>query len=820
MKEYQFHQFLSLTGGRLQGKGDSPVRHLITDSRQVISPSDSVFIAIRGPQRDGHQFLEDVYRRGIRMFIISWPGILNDKDDVSYLQVEDPLTAMQAIAGGHRKSFTGEVIGITGSNGKTVIKEWLFQLLSVDRYVIRSPRSYNSQIGVPLSLWLLEEDADMAIIEAGISQPGEMEKLEMIIQPTLGIFTNIGSAHQQHFKDMKEKVKEKLILFHTATRIIYCADHKLIHQAIGKDRILKNKQLFTWSFHNEADLRVNEIQTTEGWTSLSGYFTGEKVSIRIPFTDQASVENAIHAWSAMLLLGYDPAVLSERFEKLAPVAMRLEIKKGTNQCTIINDSYNSDLVSLRIALDLLQQQNQHALKTVILSDILQTGKPDIEIFTEVNQLLEKNRIGKFIGIGPALDRNKSLFSIPGLFFQTTGEFIRNFDSSWFQNQAILLKGSRDFEFERISSLLEEKVHQTVLEIDLNAVVNNLQVFRSMLTPGTRIMVMVKALSYGSGTYEIANVLQHASVDYLAVAFTDEGVSLREAGIHLPIMVMSPDERGIDAMIRYNLEPEIYSMDVLLTLLSHAMALGIRSIPVHIKLDTGMHRLGFMPGETDRLTDVLRTNRQLMIKSVFSHLAASEDPAHDAFTMEQISLFIELCKKLARVIPYPFLRHILNSAGIERFPSYQFEMVRLGIGLYGISSMGNPGLVPVATLRSIVSQLKEVENNKTIGYGRLGLSGKGKRIAIVPIGYADGLDRRLGNGVGWVLIGGQKAPIIGNICMDMCMVDVTGLEVKEGEEVIIFGRGLSVEEIARRLNTIPYEVMTGVSQRVKRIYFQE
>ncbi|GAB4284617.1 MAG: bifunctional UDP-N-acetylmuramoyl-tripeptide:D-alanyl-D-alanine ligase/alanine racemase [Marinilabiliales bacterium] len=801
-------------------KKDYTVRYLLTDSRTLISPVDTLFFAIKGERHNGHEFIAELIDRGVKNFVISdYNPDYNKYSDVNFLIVNNVITALQLISAYHRTKFTIPVIGITGSNGKTVLKEWLFQLLS-DKKVIRSPKSYNSQIGVPLSVWMLDNDADIAIFEAGISKPSEMNNLQKIIFPSIGIITNIGDPHQENFIDQKHKIIEKLKLFSDSELIIYCKDYQLIENQIQQLTQYENNQTLSWSKKYPADLFINSITKTEDYSVINASYKGKKISFKIPFIDDASIENAIHACLLMIYLGYDNETIAQRMLNLSPVAMRLELKEGINNSIIINDSYNSDIGSLSIALDFVNQQQQHNQKLVILSDILQSGKNPELLYKEVADLINKKNIDRFIGIGKLIGTYKKYFKPDSHFYLDTDEFLDNIQKYNFQNNIVLLKGAREYEFERISNYLQQKIHETVLEINLNAITHNLNFFRSLLKPSTKLMVMVKAFSYGSGIYEIAKLLEYQRVDYLAVAFPDEGIELRKAGISTPILVLNPEVQSYDLMIDNHLEPEIYSFNVLNQFIESVKRRKIKSYPVHIKLDTGMHRLGFLSSEIKKLTDLLKNNDDIKIKSVFSHLAAADEEIHDSFTKQQIRLFEEMSEKIMSELHYPVLRHILNTSGIERFHDAQFDIVRLGIGLYGISKKYNDRLLNVSTLKSSISQIKKVAKGETVGYSRMGKADKDITIAVVPIGYADGLNRRLSNGVGKLLVNNSLAPIIGNICMDMCMIDVTGLNVSEGDEVIVFGDNYPITEMADKLDTIPYEIMTSISRRVKRIYYHE
>ncbi|MGM0497156.1 MAG: bifunctional UDP-N-acetylmuramoyl-tripeptide:D-alanyl-D-alanine ligase/alanine racemase [Bacteroidota bacterium] len=814
-----------VTGGFLRkGSGDNSaarVKELVVDSRKIFSPAESVFIAIPGERHDGHDYLDDLWEKGVRNFIISRSALnFSRYPDGNFIMVPNTLGALQQIAAHHRNRFNFPVVGITGSNGKTIVKEWIYHVLQDLYSVVRSPKSYNSQIGVPLSIWEMHSDYDFGVFEGGISQPGEMIRIQNMIRPDIGLFTNIGSAHQENFKSLKHKIQEKLQLFEESETIIYCKDHDEIDREIRNHDTLKNKQLICWSEDYEADLVIHSIQREDNSTKITGSYKEQYGQINIPFIDKGSIENAIHVWLLMLHLGIDNKIIEEKMHDLPVIAMRLEMKKAINNCTLINDSYNSDLRSLNIALNMLNQQNQHNKKTLVLSDILQSGRDEEDLYREVADLIQNNQIDRLFGIGSSISANAEVFELEKDFFTSTEEFLSKLSSKTFRNEAILLKGSRDFHFEKISHFLEQKMHQTVLEIDMDAMVENLNYFRDKLDGDTRIMAMVKAFSYGSGTYEIANMLQYHRVNYLGVAFADEGVTLREAGITLPIVVMNPEEESFELMMDYELEPEIYNFRVLHRFNQVVATTGKEQYPVHLKLDTGMNRLGFKPDEIEELIQVLTNKLHLKVSSVFSHLAAADEPEQDEFTQMQIDRFDKESKRIIQALGYSVWRHILNSAGIERFPDAQFDMVRLGIGLYGISAIDQHQLTNISTLKSTVTQVKDVEKGETIGYGRTGKAEEDITIAIVPVGYADGLNRALSNGVGRFWINGYFVPIIGTICMDMCMVDITGCDIHEGDEVIVFGEKIPVTEIAEKLGTIPYEVFTGVSSRVKRVYFQE
>jgi len=824
---YTLSEISQIVEGKLHGTHpENPVRQLLIDSRKLTVAETSLFFAIKGERHDAHRFIPELYAKGLRNFAVTaLPQSLYELPEANFIVVSDTLKALQTLCAHHRKQFSIPVIGITGSNGKTIVKEWLYQLLREEKNIVRSPKSFNSQVGVPLSVWQMNSEHELALFEAGISRPGEMGKLEKIIKPTTGIFTNIGQAHSENFSSLREKVKEKLKLFTDVQALIYCKDYPEIHESIKADEALKDAQLLNWSKKTSATLLIGKITKSDSDTEIQGVYNNDFLSIKIPFTDNASVENAIHCWLFMLYSGHENKEIAERMLLLSPVAMRLELKEGINNCSVINDSYNSDLGSLAIALDFLEQQKQHPKKTLVLSDILQSGKNEEILYREVAEMVERKHVNRLVGIGEAISRQKDLFNIEKEFYPGTKEFLKAFTNAMFSNETILLKGARVFGFENINNVLQQKTHETVLEINLNAVAHNLNYFRSILKPETKIMAMVKAFSYGSGSYEIANVLQFHRVDYLAVAYADEGTELRKAGITLPIMVMNPEEQSYDAMLKNQLEPEIYSFRVL-GMFEEAVRrnrIEIKeSVPIHIKLDTGMNRLGFHEKDLNELLVRVKNNNLLKVRSVFSHLAASEDSKHDEFTRSQVSRFIEMSEKICSYFNYEILRHVLNSAGAARFPDAQFEMVRLGIGLYGIGAneKEQSKLQHVSTLRTSISQINTVHPGESVGYGRNEVAQRQLQIATIPIGYADGLSRKHGNRRGKVLVNDKFAPIIGNVCMDMCMIDVTDIPAKEGDEVIVFGEKYPISEFAKVMETIPYEVLTNVSRRVKRVYFEE
>ncbi len=810
------------------------IEHLVVDSRKIVFPQTSLFFALRGPRRDGHPFIKEAYEKGVRNFVISRRIDTTIFPEANFFKVTDVLKTLQILAAIHRANFNCPVIGITGSNGKTIVKEWLYQLLSVDYNIVRSPRSYNSQIGVPLSVWQMNEQHTLGIFEAGISAPREMPVLAGIIQPTIGILTNIGEAHNGGFVDMKQKVLEKLQLFAICKYLIYCKDsiddhldmdenkHTLFHQTI---------ELFSWSRETNATLKVIAEIPVGNKTQVFFTYKSTNYSILIPFTDKASLDNSITCICTLFVLDIPFETIQQRILQLQPLEMRMQLKKGINNCHVLNDSYSNDLSSLSIALDYLQQQAGNNTTTVILSDILQSGMREEALYNLVATELEQRNIHRLIGIGKNITAHQDVLkeAIPVTsFFGSTDEFLEahathSSTEPKFHNEFILLKGARVFSFERISSWLEQKVHQTVMEINLTSMVHNLKQYQEKLLPTTKLMAMVKAFSYGSGSVEVARLLQFYKVDYLAVAYADEGVELRLGDISLPIMVMNMDEAGFDALIEHNLEPEIYSFSIYHAFHEYLLKQGITKFPVHIKLNTGMNRLGFDPEEVEALGKQFSLHNTMMVQSVFSHLAGSEAAEFDGFTQHQDNLFNEAITILQSHIKNPFIKHICNSAGIFRHPNLQYDMVRLGIGLYGVDSADGKEihLEPVATLKSTIAQIRNVKAGETVSYNRRGVLTRNSIIATIRIGYADGFSRKLGNGIGNIYINEMLAPVVGTVCMDMLMVDITDIpNVKEGDAVEIFGKNLPIQKVAEWAETIAYEVMTGISQRVKRVYVEE
>jgi len=803
-------------GGVIETEGTISI--LLTDSRRITNASEGLFFALSG-RRNGHEFVAEAYAAGVRNFVVTHQTEIK-MPGANFLLVDNVLDALQKLAAYHRGQFNLEVIGITGSNGKTIVKEWLYQLLISDKIIVRNPKSYNSQIGVPLSVWQITDKDNLGIFEAGISTVNEMERLEAIIKPSIGILTHIGPAHDEGFKDRKEKVLEKLKLFMHCKLLIHNYD-----QLVDYKKHIPVKDRFSWSRKfNQADLYVFAETIISRNYYLRAKYKGKEIECLIPFLDEASVENAIVCWATMLAIGYSPAEVDKRIERLSPVSMRLELKNGINDCSVIDDSYNSDVQSLEIALNFLNQQNQHPARTLILSDIYQSGLEQDVLYRQVADMIKTKKVSKFVGVGEALTAHQDYFSLgKKYFFPDTTTLIQHLNELNFDNETILIKGARSFEFERISSALSLKAHETVMEISLNALLNNLNFYKSKLKPGVKIMAMVKAFSYGSGTFEVANMLQYNKVDYLAVAYIDEGVALRQAGITLPVMVLNPELSAFDKLIEFKLEPEIFSFNLLDEFVKYAQSHKLHNYPVHLKIDTGMHRLGFEEPDIDTLCDLIEKNRYIKVQSVFSHFVASDAKEHDDFTKKQIKRFEKAFTKIEKALGYEVIKHISNTGGIIRWPSAHFDMVRLGIGLYGIDGAIAPGsneLQPIATLKTSVSQVRKVAANDTIGYSRNGKLNHNGKIATVRIGYADGYLRAFGNGVGKMLIKGKLVPTVGNISMDMTTLDVSDVDVREGDDIIVFNDQLRIEELAREIGTIPYEILTNISQRVKRVYFYE
>lgn len=805
-----FSQLKDITNGAvLQLTVDKPIHDLITDSRKVIVGDGSIFFAIKGMHHDGHTYLSRLYKSGVRQFIVEHNVELTAYPEASFIQVRSSVNALQKIAAHHRSKFSIPVIGVTGSNGKTIVKEWLYQLLSKHYTIVKNPGSYNSQLGVPLSVWQMQSYHTLAVFEAGISQPGEMENLEQIIKPTIGVFTTLGTSHAENFQSNDQKLSEKIKLFKGVTALICCADQTETVKRLKAAAL----PVLSWGFTAHADVRLEKTGSDFLVT-----WQDKKFSVSLPFSDPASVENAFHCMTILLYLGTDTGNIRQGLHSLRTIPMRLELKEGINQNQLIDDAYNNDLGGLQISLDLLTHQNQKPKKTLILSDILQSGLDENQLTDKVAQLVNGSRVSKFIGVGKILSKYKSKIKTEAHFYDSTEAFLTAFNPDSFSHEIILLKGARTFEFERIVKRLQRKVHGTVMEVDLNALVYNFNYFKSKLKPTTKVMVMVKALAYGSGSVEVANVLQYHKVDYLGVAYADEGVELRKQNINTPVMVMNPTEEGFHAMINFKLEPELYSLNILKAFI---LFLNGRPCDIHLKIDTGMHRLGFDEPDIPELMATLQANPAIRVASIFTHLSGSDEARFDDFSREQVKLFQRIAALISSAIGYSPILHALNTPGILRFPEFQFDMVRLGIGLYGVDpTVEKHTLKPVNTLKTLISQVRTVKAGETVGYGRHGKVLNDMRIGTLAIGYADGYSRAFSRGIGEVLVHGKRAPVMGNVCMDMTMIDLTGIDAREGDEAIIFGPGLSVEEVAGKINTIPYEILTNTSERVKRVFVTE
>ncbi len=819
---YRIRIIADITDAKAFIADDSAViEHLLTDSRRIVFPATSLFFALTSARRDGHDFIDELYNQGVRNFVVKKQPDTTSYPQANFLLVADTLIALQQIAAWHRSQFQYPVIGITGSNGKTIVKEWLYQLLTPSYNIIRSPRSYNSQLGVPLSVWQMTAQHNLAIFEAGISKPNEMVSLRNIIQPTIGILTNIGEAHSENFVNLAQKTKEKTELFANADILFYNTDNPFIQSEI--DTISKPK-LVSWGRSETATLRISSINKTPQQTNITAHYKNKPFSIIIPFTDDASIEDAIICWCVCLYFGLTKKVISEHFQQLQPVNMRLQLMEAVNGCSVINDSYSFDINSFNIALDFLLQQHQFATKTVILSDF--AIQVEDKYYRQIADVFHTKKINRVITVGENWYRLQKLLKTKikrTSHFLTTQSLLDHLNTNHFRNEVILLKGARRFAFETIVSELEEKVHRTVMEINLTSLAHNLKQYQQQLQPGTKLMAMIKAGGYGSGSAEVANVLQFHKVDYLAVAYADEGTELRKAGISLPVLVLNVDEPAFEVIIENNLEPELFSFHIIRAFDKYLLQQGIQQYPVHIKLDTGMHRLGFEEDDLPELIIFLQSTKRLAIKSVLSHLAASEAHEEDEFTQHQYQVFDRCCNRLQEALQYTFIRHIANSAAIFRHPDIQLDMVRLGIGMYGIDSANEHqlSLQTVCTLKTTIAQLRKVKNGDTVGYNRRGILERDSVIATIRIGYADGFSRKLSNGNGAVFIKGKLAPVVGSVCMDMTMVDVTDIvDIKEGDEIEVFGSNITVQQVAKQCGTIAYEILTTISQRVKRIYIEE
>ncbi len=818
MKSFTLQDFAETLGCEIINPSQEPyaLNEITFDSRKIHHAGNSLFVALKTERNNGHRYIETAYRSGVRNFLVSeWSFQLKD---ASYILVENTLEAIQFLAEEKRKKFKGLCIGITGSNGKTWVKEWLHTCLNKHKITYRSPRSYNSQLGVALSILGMPLDSNIAILEAGISQSGEMGSLVEMIQPQLGIFTNIRSAHAENFESKTQHILEKLKLFLNCEKLIVSSDYPEIIE-LAKSL---NIPLFTWGKNASDNLVIQRSRISQKNCELSLRFQNQKFDLNIPFSDEASIENALHVCAAMMVCGIQIADITKDIPELEALEMRLEFIQGKRNCTIINDTWSADLDSLRIALEAMDEQSLEK-RTLIVSDLFETGSMPDELYAKLAELCVRKKVTRVLGVGEQISRFAHLFEMEKKFFISTEALINRLPILEFKQECILLKGARVFEFERIASQLQEKTHETVLEINLSAMIENLNFYRSLAGKNVKTMAMVKAFAYGSGSIEIAHMLQFHGIDYLAVAYADEGVALRKAGISSPILVLSPETDSLSDMLEYNLEPEIYSFRMLDLFLAE---LGRRNqdetARVQIKLDSGMHRLGFEEKEIPALIEKIMANPKIEVVGVFSHLAASGESEHDSFTNQQIQVFERGSTLIQEALGAGIFRHILNTSGIKRFPDARFEMVRLGIGLYGIGHAQEQNyLKDVSRLQTTLSQIRTLESDQTVGYSRMGRLSRTSRIATVPVGYADGFLRKLGNGKSGFKIHGKFAPTVGNICMDMCMVDVTDIpEAKEGDKAVIFENADDIRRLAETLETIPYEILTGVSERVKRVYIQE
>ncbi len=828
MMQYQLNDIAAILQQPIQGQGSAVIQYLVTDSRNIVDATKSIFFAIKGPRRTGTSFIADLYQQGVRAFVIDEPIDTSQFKEGVFFAVPNTIKALQAIAAHHRTKFSIPVIGITGSNGKTIVKEWLYQLLQSDFNIVRSPRSYNSQIGVPISVWQMNEQHELGIFEVGISAKGEMQALAEVVQPTMGVFTNIGDAHNEGFASVAEKVAEKTKLFATASKIIIASDYIPFS-------LQTNAAIVSWGSKPQQsagnlppNLQLIAHHKENNSTQLVLKYQEEAFQLQVPFTDEASLQNLLTCVLVLLQLNYRISVIQQRVLQLTAVEMRMQLRRAINQSYLLNDSYSNDKISLSLALQFLKEQANQQPIIAIVSDIVDTGEPAEQLYQQVAQMLSSSGVKQLFAVGSEISNYftqhaSESFPFSIQLFANTQEVLHHLHETMFQQSYILLKGARKFAFEQLAHWLEQQVHQTIMEINLTAMVHNLKAYQSMLQPNTKLMAMVKAFGYGSGAGEVARRLQQQQVDYLTVAYADEGVTLRKAGIHLPIMVMSADEYSFDAMVNYSLEPELFSFQILNAFHQYITQQGLQQYPVHIKLNTGMNRLGFDSAEIAQLSNWLGSQQILRVKSVLSHLAASEDEKEDAFTQQQVHLFTEACKQIETALGYGFIKHIANTAAIRRNPNWQFNMVRLGIGLYGADNVhqANLPLQTVATLKTTVAQVRALNAGETVSYNRSGVLKRNSIIATVRIGYADGYPRRMGNGVGKMYVKGALAPTVGKICMDMCMIDVTDIpNVQPGDAVEIFGKHISIQEVAKAAETISYEIMTGISLRVKRVYIEE
>ena len=801
------------------GSPECEITELAIDSRKVIRAEHTLFFAIETEKNDGHLYVRSLYQAGVRNFVIT--KVMNDFAqclEANFLFVEDSLEALQQLAQNYRQQFHYPVIGITGSNGKTIVKEWLSMILSEKYRVVKSPDSYNSRIGVPLSVWNMSADHDIAVFEAGISRPNEMRTLADIIDPTIGILTNIGAAHAQFFPNNNRKIIEKLKLFQHVEVLIYHNDNEELNMILQLPEYEGIRKVSWGNAHSTYPVQMHAAPTEGTMITINGF------DYTVPFIDSASLENATHVIVTLLVVGFKPEEINSQLHRLTHISMRLEILQGANHSVIINDTYSLDINSLSAALNFMDTQTQLAKKTLVISDFEQVGNLTEADFQHLNQELHHHHITKLVAVGSSFAHHRDMFDLDEvLCYPNTEMLLEHISDLRISYEIVLIKGAQNFHFEQVVKALQHKTHLTIMQVNLPALAYNLNYHRNRLRPDTKMVAMVKASSYGLGDVELVNTLVDQGVDYLAVAYTDEGVRLRKRRINTPIIVLGAEAHSFEVMVNHQLEPEIFNF-FYLQQLEEVLARHpeISQFNIHIKVDTGMHRLGFDLQDLPRLIEVVKRNPKLHIASVFSHLAAAEDPAEDAFTRRQIALFGRMTDVLCSAFDYKILRHILNSAGIIRFPEAQFDMVRLGIQLYGCSEIPEmtTQLHNVVTLKTVITQIKNIPAGESIGYNRSWHLQRDTQVAIIPIGYADGYPRELSNGYGKVIVQGQKVPIIGKICMDMCMLDITGLRLHEGDEVIVYGEGNTVSEMAEAAKLISYELLTRISQRVPRVYVQE
>lgn len=820
--QYSLQHIAEITNASISGKmEDLAIDQVAYDSRKISSAKNTLFFCIRGKNHNGHHHIKEAINKGVTTFVIDETIDAKLTKNATFLSVQNSLHALQTLARFHRLQFKHEVLAITGSNGKTIVKEWINQLLASNFQISRSPKSFNSQLGVPLSILEIEPFHNLAIIEAGISEKNEMDKLASIIQPTTGVFTLIGEAHQQNFSSLEEKLNEKLKLFETCQSIIFPADNQLVYDTIHAQ--FSNKKLISFGKNSAATFQIVEQYSGDSSTSISAIFNGKKIELHIPFVDEASVHNALCAYVTATTFIENSTSLTSKLQYLNPVNMRMQLIAGAENTLIINDAYSSDLTSLDIALDFMDKHAEGRNKTLIISDMEQSGYPKEVLYEKIFEFARNHSVSKIIGIGQDIStfEGKSLDKYS--FYKSTEVAVKNIKPSDHSGEIILIKGARKFEFEKLISVLEDKTHETVLEINLDALAQNYHHYKNKLSPHVKMMVMVKASGYGAGAVEVARVLEFCKADYLGVAYVDEGISLRQSGVSLPIMVMNSELNALDRMIDFNLEPEIYSERSLRAFL-HALEKKNRNAPypIHIKLDTGMKRLGFEKHQISPLIELLKNNKNLFVKSIFTHLVATDNPNHDAFTKTQLNLFEALASQVEKAIGYSAIKHAANTSGIERFENAQYGMVRLGIGIYGVSNDPNEQqhLNTVGILKTTISQIKTLQKGESVGYNRNYIAESEIKIATIPLGYADGLRRNLSNGKWSIKVNGQQCPIVGNVCMDMTMIDITHVAASEGDEAIIFDNAESLNGLAKACDTIPYEILTSIPSRVKRVYIGE